>query len=138
VSRPPRQGAVLSNRERLKLEFTRAAQLREIYPQLAEVRVEFEFDDGTPRKPSPQAYSYFPAARSFFRYSCPCHTCSGEFDLSGHVAELAEKAGRTPRSRKVSVSCTGQRAQDADPHSTCPICAQVRVSATLHTTEHST
>jgi len=137
MSRPPRQGVVLSHRERLKLEFTRAATLREIYPQLAQVRVEFDFDDGTPRKPSPQAFSYFPAARGFFRYACPCHTCSGEFDLSGHVAELAEKAGRTQRSRSVSVSCTGQRMQEADTHSACPICAQVRVSAILHTTEHA-
>jgi hypothetical protein len=129
---------VLSHRERLKLEFTRAAPLREIYPQLAEVRVEFEFDDGTPRKPSPQAFSYFPAARGFFRYACPCHTCSGEFDLSTHIAELAEQAGRTQRSRKVNFSCTGQRLQEADTNSGCPICAQVRVSATVHTKEQST
>ena len=138
MSRPSRQGVVLSNRERLKLDFNRAAPLREIYPQLAQVRVEFEFDDGTPRKPSPQAFSYFPAARGFFRYSCPCHTCSGEFDLSGYVAELAENNGRSQRSRRVNVTCSGLRAQEADTRTACPICAQVRVSAILHTTEHST
>ncbi len=135
MNRSPRQGVVLSKRERLKLEFTRAAPLREIYPQLAQVRVEFEFDDGTERKPSPQAFSYFPAARGFFRYSCPCHTCSGEFDLSEYVAELASNGGRTQRSRSVSFSCSGQRALEAEANAACPICARVRVSAIVQTEE---
>jgi hypothetical protein len=138
VSRPARPGATLNKRDRLKLESTRAAPLREIYPQLAELRVEFEFDDGTPLKPSAQVISYFPAARGFFRYSCPCHSCSGEFDLSELVAELAGKPGRTPRVRNLNVSCTGQRAREADTLSDCPICAQVRVSATPHGKEQST
>jgi hypothetical protein len=125
----------INNRERLKIDFTRAAQLREIYPQIAEVRVEFEFEDGTARTPSPQAYSYFPAARGFFRYACPCHTCSGEFDLSAHVAELAGKSGNPRRSRRVDVNCTGLRALEASVHGACPVCAHVRVSI-LHSTEH--
>jgi hypothetical protein len=122
----------------LKIESTHAAPLREIYPQLANVRVEIEFDDGTPRRPSAQAFSYFPAARGFFRYPCPCHTCSGEFDLSGHVAELAGDPGRQQRSRNVQFSCSGRREQEAETDSNCPILAQVRVSAVLHTKEQST
>jgi hypothetical protein len=112
------------------MDSVRAATLRELYPQLAEVRVEFEFQDGTTRSPSSQSFAYFPAARGFFKYACPCHNCSGEFDLSGFVAELAGKGGRTPRSRSVRISCTGQRAHE---HINCPICAQIRVSAVLHT-----
>jgi hypothetical protein len=122
-----------NNRERLKVEFTRAALLRELYPQLAEVRVELAFKDGTERTPSAQSFSYFPAARGFFRYACPCHSCNGEFDLTAQVAELAGKSGRAPRTREVSVSCGGQRieAQAAQ----CPVCAQVRVSAIVRTKE---
>src|SRR6478735_9203005 len=89
MSRPSRLASPANNRERMKMDFTRSAPLRQIYPQLAEVRVEFEFQDGTTRSPSPQAFSYFPAARGFFRYACPCHNCSGEFDLSDQIAELA-------------------------------------------------
>jgi hypothetical protein len=124
----------------LKYDFTRAVPLRQIYPQLAEVRVEFEFQDGTERSPSPQSFSYFPAARGFFRYSCPCHSCSGEFDISSYVAELAGKADNAKadsakNSRRVNVSCTGLRLQDSNERVACPIGARVRVSATLHTTE---
>ena len=132
MSRPARNELPTSNREKLRLDSIRAASLREIYPQLAEVRVEFEFIDGTARSPSPQSFSYFPAARGFFRYACPCHSCSGEFDLSGFVAELADKTGRTQRSRNVSISCTGIRAGERVE---CPICATVRVSAIMHTKE---
>ncbi len=109
--------------------------LRDLYPQLAEVRVEFEFQDGTSRSPSPQAFSYFPAARGFFRYACPCHSCSGEFDISTYVAELAAKTDRPQRNRRVTLSCAGQRALDLKGRVACPIGASVRVSATQHTTE---
>jgi hypothetical protein len=113
------------------VEATRATPLRQLYPQLAQVRVEFEFQDGTERSPSPQAFTYFPAARGFFRYACPCHSCNGEFDLSGHVAELAGRAEAGQRSRRVSVPCTGQRARSLQSLENCPISATVRVSA-LH------
>ena len=137
-----RAASASNNRDRLKLEFSRAASLRETYPQLAELRVEFEFDDGTDRTPSPQSFSYFPGARSFFRYACPCHSCSGEFDLSDHVAELAGRDGRSRRSRNINFICEGQRSekplqQQTEAPITCPINAQVRVSAVLHATEKS-
>jgi hypothetical protein len=135
VARPPRQASATSGRDRLKQDFARAASLRELYPQLAEVRVEFEFQDGTTRNPSPQSFSYFPAARGFFRYSCPCHSCSGEFDLSPYIAELADKSGRRQRARSINVTCTGQRAHQPLAPSECPICARVQLSATLHSPE---
>jgi hypothetical protein len=128
----------MTNREQLKLERSRTAPLREIHPRLAEVYLEFEFDDGTRRAPSPTAYSIFPAAQGFFRYSCPCYSCNGEFDLSAHVAELAQESGRRPRSRRVQVSCTGSRVQEMNVQTACPICALIRVSATLHPTEQTT
>ncbi len=107
MSRPSRHVLPTNTRERLAYDFTRAAPLRDLYPQLAEVRVEFEFQDGTLRAPSPQAFSYFPAARGFFRYACPCHSCSGEFDISSHVAELAAKADKPQRNRRLNLTCPG-------------------------------
>ena len=137
MARPPRQASAATGRDRLKLDFARAASLRELYPQFAEVRVEFEFQDGTTRNPSPQSFSYFPAARGFFRYACPCHSCSGEFDLSPYIAELADKAGRKQRARSLNVTCTGQRAHQPFAPSDCPICARINLSATLHSTEQA-
>ena len=131
MSRPSRQGVAISNRERLKADFTRGALLRDLHPQLAEVRVEMEFQDGTTRPPSAQSYSYFPAARGFFRYACPCHGCDGELDLTAVVTELAGKSGRNSRTRDVSVACGGQRIEEANQRASCPVCAQVRVSAVL-------
>jgi hypothetical protein len=135
LSRPSRHGVPTSNRDKLKQDFTRAAPLRQTYPQLAEVRVELEFQDGTARSPSPQSFSYFPAARSFFRYACPCHSCSGEFDISGYVAELAGKTDQSQRSFRVNVTCTGQRIQERNERVACPICARVRVSAVARPSE---
>lgn len=125
------------NREQLKLDFSRAAPLREIYPQLAELRVEFDFDDGSDRPPSSVAFAYFPAARGFFRYACPCHSCNGEFDLSAEVAELAGEVNRQRRSRRVQVTCTGLRLQESRTREPCPICARIRMSATLNSVEQS-
>jgi hypothetical protein len=125
--------AMLDHRARLKQDLISSAPLREIYPWLAEVRVELDFEDGTTRAPSAQAYSYFPGARGFFRYACPCHDCSGEFDLSAQVAELAEMTRGGRRSRRLDVPCPGHRTQETSE--TCPICARVRVSAVPHNTE---
>ena len=127
----------VNNRERLKLEYTRAASLRELYPNLAQVRIEIQFADGTSHEPSPTNFSYFPAARGFFRFACPCHTCSGEIDLSRHVAELAEKPGQRPRSRRLQISCTGLRIPEKFAREACPICADIHVSATPHPTEQT-
>ena len=128
MSRGPRPAA-MNSRERLKHDHTRAAPLRELYPQLVELRVEFEFRDGTARSPSPQTFSYFPAARGFFRYACPCHSCNGEFDLSNHIAELAGKSGRSQRSRQLNVVCTGHRTGKPNEPVACPLCAEIRLSA---------
>jgi hypothetical protein len=135
MSRPARFATPMTSRERLLHDSMRSAPLRQIYPQLSEVRVEFEFQDGTTRTPSPQSFSHFPAARGFFRYACPSHSCNGEFDLSEQVAELASNAEGSQRTRRMSVACTGQRAHDATRHVDCPICARVRVSTILRETE---
>jgi hypothetical protein len=125
------------NRDQFKLDFSRAAPLREIYPQLAELRIEFDYEDGSERPPSSVAYAYFPAARGFFRFSCPCHSCNGEFDLSAQVAELAGETGRQRRSRRMQVSCTGLSLQETRLREPCPIGARVRISAALHPEEQS-
>jgi hypothetical protein len=131
-------GAATRHRDKLKLEFGTAPQLRDIYPQLAELRIEFDFEDGTTRAPSALAFAFFPAARGFFRYACPCHTCSGEFDLTQQVFELANRNGGAKRSGRLNLACTGQRLQATDAGETCPINARVRLSAVLHATEQPT
>jgi hypothetical protein len=131
LNRKPRTAAQLTSRERLKHDFTRASPMRELHPRLAELRVALEFQDQVTPSPSPQSFSYFPAARGFFRYSCPCHTCSGEIDLSSHVADLAGKPGDREHTRRVSVLCMGQRILDRAEPVRCPITVQIVLSAVV-------
>ena len=133
MSRPPK--VTLPDRQKLqRQELNQTAPLREIYPQLAEVRVELDFDDGTEHPPSDQAFSYFPGARSLFRYPCPCRGCNGEFGLTEYIAEVA---GGTEQAvgRRVTVACPGQRVQAHQERAACPIRVNVHISATLRTPE---
>lgn len=125
MGRPSRAGLPMTHREKLRIDLGRAAPLRDVYPQLAEVRVEFQFEDGGPVAPSPRSYAHFPSAQGFFRYACPIHTCSGEFDLSDQVAELARDSGQAARLQNLALSCKGVLTQARLP---CPINAKVRVS----------
>lgn len=134
MSRPPAIAFSTSSRERLRNESKQAALLRDVYPQLAELRVEFDFEDGTVRPPSLQSHFHFPSARGFFRYPCPCHSCSGEFDLSSHVAELAGSSERARLVKKITLECTGQRPQELRSLVACPVRASIRISATMRTT----
>ncbi len=108
-------------------DFSRAAALRDMFPRLAEVRVELRFNDGSPAPPSPQAFSYFPAARGFFRYRCPCHSCDGEFDLSSAVKRLATTRGPAQRSADERIGCSGQRLVDWNSRTPCPLQAQFHI-----------
>lgn len=133
MSRPARFTLPTNSRERLRYEQRQAPPLAQLYPQLAEVRVEFDFDDGTETPPSLQTYSHFPAARSLFRYPCPCHSCDGEFDLTNYVADMAGKTKRTPRTQRFTIVCPGQRLEAKQQKSACPIRATINISATAQT-----
>jgi hypothetical protein len=99
--------------------------LRQLYPQIAELRVDIEFEDGSSWAPSAQSFSYFPAARGFFRYSCPCHACSGEFDLTAAVAKLV---GGGSRSLRIDIPCEGRRARENEAIA-CSMRARVSIKA---------
>ena len=135
MSRFSRSTPATNSRERLRQEFSRAAPMRAIYPGVAELRVEFRFQDDTERAPSAQTYAYFPPARGFFRFACPRHSCNGEFDLTGYISDLAAGDGGLKRTQCICLSCTGQRPLELHVHADCPISAYVLVSATLQIPE---
>jgi hypothetical protein len=123
-----RRGNAAESREgRRQHDFVRASAMRQLFPQLAELHVEIEFDDGTDWAPSAQSFAYFPAARGFFRYPCPCHACDGEFDLTETVAR---SAGNTRQSRTVRLDlrCQGRRIRENQPQP-CEMKAHVRIRA---------
>ena len=117
-------------------DFVRTVPLRQMHPHLAEVRVKLEFQDGSPQPPSPQSFCYFPAARGFFRYSCPCFACTGEFDLTDRVAQLARRKGGLERSDSLEVNCEGQRSREVNEPAPCPMRARVVIEAVAHSKEN--
>lgn len=128
MSRGRKSATPGTRQERRHHDFVRTGPLRQLFPQLAEVRVEIEFEDGSPRPPSAQSFSYYPAARGFFRYACPCLACNGEFDFSSRIAALAD-AIKTKRSERVDIPCAGLRARESTEPAACPVRARVRIEA---------
>lgn len=118
-----------SIRDRLKLAQKSAPTLALLYPQLAELRVEFNFEDGTDRPPSQQVFSHFPPARSLFRYPCPCHSCDGDFDLTASVADLTKKSSKARLAQDITVACPGHRPQGVLARVPCPVRATISISA---------
>ncbi len=127
MSRAPRHGLVASPRDRLRQAFLQSPAMRDSHPQLEEVRVEIEFLNVAGHVSSPQAFSYFSGARGFFRYACPRHGCTGEIDLTSHVAQLAHRPGRVRRSNALTLACTAAQAPPGiEP---CPVSAHVTIAA---------
>jgi hypothetical protein len=121
-------GALETRQGRRQHDFVRASLMRQLFPEVAELRIEIEFDDGSAWVPSPQSFSYFPAARGFFRFACPCHACNGEFDLTSSVSTLARARSVKPRSTRLEVTCEGQRARENESVG-CAMRARVSISA---------
>ena len=67
-----------------------APAMRSRYANIAKLQIDLSFAGTSRPPPSPQSHSFFPPARAFFRFACPCSECDGEFDLSASVAELSE------------------------------------------------
>ena len=78
-----RKSSKITGRERLMSERTRSAPLRDVFPNVDQLRIELVFNDASAFIPSPQLHTLYPAASAFFRFACPCADCDGDFDLSG-------------------------------------------------------
>ena len=116
----------LTSREQLMIEHLRAAPLRTLFPEIQQLRIELFFSDAKTHlaQPSSQLHTLFAAAPAFFRFSCPCADCDGDFDLTDAVTSvITSLAGRKrPASLTGHLSCHGVRFRShAVLHSSCPI-----------------
>jgi hypothetical protein len=131
-----RKSSKITGRERLLNERTRSAPLRDVFPNVDQLRIELVFNDASAFVPSPQLHTLFPAASAFFRFACPCADCDGDFDLSGAVASLLEASSarrRIEASSSGRMDCQGVRLRDMAGQRVCPmqlnfrlVCAAVR------------
>jgi hypothetical protein len=108
----------------------RSQPLRTAFPKVEQIKIELTFSDPQHAAPSPQSFSFYPSARAFFRFACPCLDCDGEFDVGERVAKLAAGPGRASRSANAQQSCLGARARDRINGNRCPITIDCKISLT--------
>ncbi|MGA2398132.1 MAG: hypothetical protein ABSG30_08760 [Steroidobacteraceae bacterium] len=132
-----RKSSKITGRERLLNERTRCAPLREVFPNVDQLRIELVFNDASAFIPSPQFHTLYPAASAFFRFACPCADCDGDFDLTGAVAALLENATgrrRIDASSSGRMECQGVRLRDMAGQKGCPMQLSYRlISAAVRT-----
>ncbi len=119
-----RKSAKITGRERLMSERTRSAPLRDVFPNVDQLRIELVFNDASAYTPSPQLHTLYPAASAFFRFACPCADCDGDFDLTGAVASLIESTAgrrRTDASSSGRMQCQGVRLRELAGQKDCPM-----------------
>ena len=95
--------------------------MRESFPEVSVIHIELQFADSAGTYPSPQRHSFYPPARAFFRFSCPCSDCDGDFDLAGIVNRLLSKR---PSDQSVSsgrMRCQGNHWREGSQHRACQI-----------------
>jgi hypothetical protein len=133
-----RKNATVDEQRRYQRQYERdrSPAMRLAFPGLALLNVELTFADrnGTgPKEPVPssQSHAFYPPARAFFRFTCPCADCNGEFDLSASVAQLAAADGRGIRHVTANLQCNGVRARDRITGAACPIELHCRIAATV-------
>lgn len=93
-------------RERLRRNLATALALREVFPEVKQLRLEFVFRGAGSTAPAMQLRTLHAAAPAFFEFPCPYADCDGQFDLSTAVkTALADPTHRTTG----ELECSGKR-----------------------------
>jgi len=98
-----------------------APAMRSRYADVAKLQIDLNFAGMSRPPPSPQSHSYYPPARAFFRFACPCSECDGEFDLSASVAALAEMKQPSARTASGRQGCEGMHFRERATAAPCPM-----------------
>ncbi len=121
-------------RNAMQTDRARSPALRETFPKIEMIRIDLNFKDGSPHTPSPQQHTLYPAARAFFRFSCPCVDCDGDFDLTPLVTTLVNDSTRAKRNGERgsagALRCEGVRFRDKENSRPCPMELKFQLSTT--------
>ena len=93
-------------RERQRRGRTATLAMRDRYPALSSLQIDFDFSDQGEFVPSPQVTVLHPPARAYFCFACPYGDCDGDFDLTQAV-DLAVSSGESLS--RGQVHCAGKR-----------------------------
>lgn len=104
-----------------------APTMRARFANIAKLQIDLTFAGTSRPPPSPQSHCFFPPARAFFRFACPCSECDGEFDLSAAVAELAEVKRPSARTGSGRMACEGVHFRERATAAPCPMALNWRL-----------
>ncbi len=104
-----------------------APAMRARFATIAKLQIDLTFAGSSRPPPSPQSHCFFPPARAFFRFACPCSECDGEFDLSASVAELAEVKRPSARTASGRMGCEGVHFRERATATPCPMALNWRL-----------
>jgi hypothetical protein len=114
-------------RERLRRDRAAALALRDVFPEVQQLRLELLFQGSTSTTPAMQSHTLHAAARAFFKFPCPYADCDGYFDLSAAIkAALADPAHRATG----ALGCSGTRAVRVGAKELCQLRLDYIVTAT--------
>lgn len=114
-------------RERLRRDRATALALRDVYPALQHLRLEFVFQGPGPTTPAMQSHTLHGAARAFFEFPCPYADCNGQFDLTTAVkAALADPSQHGTG----ELECSGERPVRVGAREPCRLHLNYMVTAT--------
>lgn len=116
-------------RERMRRNHATALALREVFPGVQQLRLEFVFSGPSSTTPATQAHTLHAGARAFFEFPCPYADCDGQFDLSAAVK--AALANRTHRATG-ELECSGKRAVRVGASELCRLHVNYTVTAAFH------
>lgn len=98
-----------------------APVMRERYPDLSSLQVNFDFSDCGQFVPSPQVTVFHPPAPAYFCFACPYSDCDGAFNLTKPVDFAVHS---TKSDVHGQVRCAGMR-HKSDP---CTLCLEYSIS----------
>ena len=113
-------------RERFRRGHATALALREVFPAVQQLRLDFIFGGPGSTAPAMQSRTLHAAARAFFEFPCPYADCDGQFDLSTAVkAALADPTHRATG----ELECSGKRVVRVGASDPCRLHVNYTVTA---------
>jgi hypothetical protein len=113
-------------RERLRRDRATARALREVFPAVQQLHLEFVFQGHGATTPAMQSHTLHGAARAFFEFSCPYADCDGQFDLTGAVKAALAHPSQHARGE---LECSGKRPVRVGTHESCRLRLSYTVAA---------
>jgi hypothetical protein len=128
LSRTP-EWARLAGKERWRQDRAAAKTMREVYPKLAQMRIELTFVEAVARVPAAQSHVMHPPARAFFQFPCPYAACEGRFDLTPSANLIFSSAAAR---KSGNLECTGVRPKGGALKQPCGVQARYTIVAEFH------